>query len=444
MNVRLKILVLLACFVEVVWLLVAQVLNNMYLLVPCLVFFLAIVLWASVKDMVLPVLLFFLPFSPLLKLQPGMISVWTIALLAIYLIYIVMGSKKINIYHLIPALCLIALCMVVKLVYGYEFDNSFILFSASLLMIPFLTRDLDGKYDFFWATLCFTLGIAIAAITAQFLMVFPTISRYIETLNAFNIIRRAGYYGDPNFYSTHITAALSGVLVMLLRNTSKIKMVALIFMSLLLLYCGFLSVSKTFMLITLCLVLFWFIAFLFDKGRLTLKIMMFMTLFIGILFLLSTTVFTDLVDMMLMRLFGSTNLSDFTTGRIELWEQYIRVLDSDLWLTIFGNGLTDILVNDHASHNILIQSIYHLGVVGCIFLGAWILCSVKSFLPHVKFQWRNLVPVFILLMGAIGPWMALDLLFFDEFFLMPIYVCLGVRYLSSCDNAPDLQRYSEE
>ena len=193
LSVKSKILVLAACLLETLWLLAAQVLNNLYVLVPCLVCFLALTAWSAVKSMALPVLLFFLPFSALLKIQPGMNSFYTIALLLVFLIYIVMGSKKINVYHLIPALVLISLLLVVKTVFGFPFRYDFIMFASSLLMAPFLCREMDDKkYDFYWLTVAFSLGIVLAALTARYFIVFPTIARYVRKLSLFGVVRYAG------------------------------------------------------------------------------------------------------------------------------------------------------------------------------------------------------------------------------------------------------------
>ena len=37
----------------------------------------------------------------------------------------------------------------------------------------------------------------------------------------------------------------------------------------------------------------------------------------------------------------------------------------------------------------------------------------------------------ILLVGCVGPWFGLDMLFFDEFFLMPLYFISGIVFVNS-------------
>ncbi len=428
-TVRSKIIFLVACVAEAMFLLVAQVLGNTLLLLGCLGLFLVLVAWAAIKGMAVPVILFFLPFAPLIKFRPGTISFFTIALLIVYVIYIVMGSRNISIYHWVPGLCLIATALVVKTFYGYSIDNSFILFSASILLIPFLTRELDAEYDFYWLTVFFALGIIIAAITAKYLTVFPSITRYIGTNVGLGIIRRSGYYGDPNFYSAHITAALSGSLVLLLNNYKSKRIAVIIVLSVLLVYCGFLSVSKSFMLVAICLFLVWLVEFMFIKGRVSAKLMVILTFLVGTAFLLSTTVFTDLISMMLSRFGASNNLSDFTTGRIELWLKHLNAFAENPLLLFFGKGFTSVLIFDRASHNTIIQTIYQFGLVGSTFLLGWIVCCIRVLLGETKIYRSDLAQIFILLLGTFGPWMALDLLFFDEFFLMPVYVCVAIKFI---------------
>lgn len=144
-TIRSKTILFCACFLEAVWLLVAQTLGNTMLLAPCLICFLAMAVWAAIKNVAMPMLLFFLPFAPLLKLRPGTISFFTIALLLVYVVYAVTGSRQVKVLHLIPALLLVALTLIVKTAYGYEMDNSYLLFALTLMLIPFLSRELDPR-----------------------------------------------------------------------------------------------------------------------------------------------------------------------------------------------------------------------------------------------------------------------------------------------------------
>lgn len=428
--IRLKILFLIACFVEAIFLLVAQVLGSTVLLIPCLICFLVLVAWSALKRMSVPVFMFFLPFATLLKMRPGTISFYTVALFAAYVIYTVMGSRNLKVYHIIPALCLIALTLAVRTFYGYSLENSYLLFCATLLLLPFLAQELDGEYDFYWLTCFFALGIIVAAVTARQLTAFPTISRYIEVFDLFGARRYSGYYGDPNFYSAQITAAIGGVLVLLLNRMRAGQTVMLVLLMAMLLYAGFMSVSKSFLLVTVVLLLLWGVSILFQKERLSAKLMVLLTFGFGVLFLLSSTLFTDMIDTVIGRFSGNDSLSDLTTGRTELWMSYLKAFIEDPALLLFGNGYVHVLVNERASHNTIIQTVFQFGLVGGLVLLAWVACYVRMLLDDTRIRWDTLAQLCILCIGAFGPWMALDLLFFDDFFLVPVYVCVAIRFVT--------------
>ena len=429
-TIRTKTLLLCACFIEAVWLLAAQTLNVMAILLPCLVCFLALVAWAAIQNAAMPVIMFFLPFAPLLKIRPGTISFFTIALLLTYAIYTVTGSRQVKVLHLIPALLLIVLTLVVKTAYGYEMDNTYVLFAITLMLVPFLTRELDGGYDFYWLTICFALGICLAAITARFLTVFPTISRYIDVNTSLGMIRRSGYNGDPNFYSSHITAALSGLLVLLLNSDKRSKSFVLVTLICTLLYCGLMSVSKSFLLISACLLLLWVLELLLQKGKVSVKVTLIVTLVIAGVFFLSSTVFTDMLDTALARFGRGSNWSDLTTGRTDVWRYYTDAIFKDIRVLLFGQGCTDgLLLGEKATHNTLLQGIFQLGLIGVILMGLWAIYYVSTLLDGATVRRAQVARLVIVLIGVFGPWMALDFLFFDELFLLPIYLCMSVRFL---------------
>ena len=95
-TVRLKFIFLIACLLLSLWLLVAQVLGNTLILLACLACFVALVAFSAFKGMAIPVFLYFLPFSTLLKLQPGAISIYTIALLIAYFIYAISANNGLD------------------------------------------------------------------------------------------------------------------------------------------------------------------------------------------------------------------------------------------------------------------------------------------------------------------------------------------------------------
>ncbi|MBE6807065.1 MAG: O-antigen ligase family protein [Ruminococcaceae bacterium] len=431
LTIRSKTLVLCACMIEAVWLLAAQSIGSMVLLLPCLVCFLALVVWGAYNRTALPIFLFFLPFSTLLKLQPETITFYTLALLAAYVVYLITGSRNVPIIHLIPGLCLVGLTFAAKMLSGLPLENSYFLFCVTILLVPYIAVEFRDGCDFYWITLTFAVGIVLAATSSQFLSGSSNIMQYVHVLDIMGIVRRSGYFNDPNFYSAHITVALSGVLVLLLNRSRKRETVTQVCLVVALVYCGLLSVSKSFLLVAVAMALFWAVGVMFQKGKISVKLMVLLCALVGFYFLLSSAMF----DTVLSRFVGATNMSALTTGRTDLWVNYLRELGDNPMMLLFGNGYTDVTVGGRAAHNTLIQLLYQFGVVGYIFLIGWFVCFIRTLLNGMRIHRARLTQLAILFIGAFGPWMALDYLFFDEFFLFPIYLCAAIRFMAEQDQA---------
>lgn len=430
-TIRSKYVYLIISLFIVVWLAVGQLLASTFAVALCMLAFMGVIIWASIKEFALPLLLFFLPWSPLLKVGSIVTSIYTIALFSVMVI-LLFGIKNINGFFLIPAILLLAITLLVKTLRGYEIDNSYITFFAFLMLFPLVSKEIGVKYDYYVLTLFFSLGIITAALSAQALAGFPNIAKYINVLSYGNMTRLSGYYRDPNFYSAHITAALAGALLLLSNESSRKRKILLLIIGVALLYCGFLSISKTFALIAICVALLWILNLLFQKNKLSMKLMMIFALVFSLLFILSSTVFSDLVDQMIGRFINeSGTLSAFTTHRSELWENYLNAFIEDPVLLFFGMGFSKGALIMKSSHNTIIQSVFQFGLLGAIVFFVWIICYVRMTLRGAKLRFGNISQFLMILIGAIGPWMALDLLFFDELFLIILYMCIGVRYISS-------------
>ena len=129
--------------------------------------------------------------------------------------------------------------------------------------------------------------------------------------------------------------------------------------------------------------------------------------------------------MITLRFAQASDMSTFTTGRSDIWVNYFEYFRLNPLTVFFGKGYTNILINEKASHNTLIQIIFQFGIVGSVCLFMWIKQIIKISLSGIKIGKKS-VPLFIiLLIGTVFPWMGIDIMFFDEFYLMIFYLCLG-------------------
>lgn len=408
----------------------AQINGSRVLILACLILFLIFTVWACDNGMIFPVLLYFLPWSPLLKLQNGGTSYFTIALLVSCAIFFAKNGFSLKMYQVIITALIVVLTLTAKLLQGNAIANSYLFFIVMLLLFPCITKSQNFAASFWDLTLFFACGIIAAALSAQQVAGYPNILQYIKVDSYLNITRLSGYYGDPNFYCAHITACLAGVQLLLRRERERVRQIILILLTIVLIYCGLLSASKSFIIVAVLLFLAWVPILLEkenrDNGRWGLLVAI---LCVGVV-VLSSTAFRDLLQIVDSRFASASNLAELTTGRTDLWINYLNEFSHNAWLTLFGEGYTNVTLNGRASHNTIIQGVYQFGALGFPLIFGWVLFTMKDMISSRKelhISWKSVVLMGI---GVVVPWLALDILFFDEFFLLPVYAFLGVRYFS--------------
>lgn len=411
------------CFVISAALCYAHISGSTALIFAVLVAYIIFTMVMTDRDLGLAVQLYFLPWSPLLKLYSGSVSWFTIALLIYCVICFVKKGMRLYRYQIILPAIIMMLTLVAKLVHGNGIANSYLFFIVMLFLFP-CAVELESEKPSFWElTIFFAFGIIIAAFSAQLTAGYGNISRFITIHSYQTITRLSGYYGDPNFYSAHITACLAGIQILLSFEQSGRRRLLLALLAVLLIYCGLLSASKSFIIVIACLFLIW-IPILLEKSA---HSRTGMQILLGVLcaaaVMLSSNAVQDLLEMFSTRFSYHANISQLTTGRTELWLNYLNEFVNDVSVTLIGQGYTNVLVDGRASHNSVIQSIYQFGIIGTPLLLSWLYCTLRLIgkgMHQIKWKYAALVCI-----GIVMPWFALDILFFDELFLLPVYGVIG-------------------
>lgn len=409
-----------------------QITTNRALIATSFVGLLAICVWACMKEKILPVLLYFLPWSPLMKFYKGGISFFTVMLLVSCFVALIKNKMMLNIYQIVLAALIAILTAVAKMVQGNEITNYYLFFIMMLLLLPCITKCVSCD-SFGDTTVFFALGIITAALSAQQLVVFHNIAQYITVDSYLTITRLSGYYGDPNFYSAHITACLAGILMLLSREKDRLRQAVLIIAAVLLLYCGMLSASKMFVVVLACLFLFWIPVLMEKGGRGNARVRMLVGLICAGIIFISSSMFKKLLQIIDDRFSYAANVSQLTTGRTDIWKNYINEFLENIDITLLGEGYSTVIVDGRASHNTVIQGVFQFGLIGLPLIAAWMYFFIKSILKsekNTKTDWKCIA---LMVVGVVLPWMSLDILFFDEFFLLPLYAALGVIYMSECN-----------
>lgn len=417
---------LLGCMVISVFLCYGQIRNSKALLAVCLLAFLGFVVLSCGRNAVFAVLLYFLPWSPLLRLDNKSVSFFTIALLAVCLVYCLKDHLSFNTYQSVLAFFLVLLTLAAKLWQGNPIRNNYLFFVCMLFLLPSVVEK-SNAVSFKEATLFFAAGVVMAALIAQQTAGLPNISKYINVQSYLSITRRSGFYGDPNFYAAHITACLAGVQLLLSREEKRVHQLALLALMVLLIYCGLLSASKSFVLTTAGLFLAW-VPILLEKGHRTSKFRLLLGILCAGAVIVSSSAFEPLFEVIDERFSYAANISQLTTKRTDLWMDYLNEFAHNVSLTLLGHGYTSVTLHGWASHNTIIQSVYQFGLLGAPLLFIWVALTLKRVRQGLKDSRSNWRYTLLMLVGVVIPWIALDILFFDEFFLLPVYVVLGSHY----------------
>ncbi len=398
------------------------------LIFACLALYLVLIVWCCSHSFTLPILLFFLPWSPILRLSPDNFSFYTVGLVLVCIISIFKKGGTLRVYQIKAGLLVLAISLLSKLLDGRSLSFDYIAFLMMLMLFPGVKEEsAEQKYDFFQSVVFFSLGIIISALCAMYFADYANIRKFIRVDSYLTIVRRCGFYGDPNFYVAHVLAALGGALSLILQCEKKKNVVFLGAIILLLLYCGFLSGSKSFALISAIIVLLWIIAILKLRGRAGLKVALLACSAWACTYIASSIMFGNLIEVITTRFLFAKDLDSLTTGRISLWKNYVDEILNNIKVFFLGRGITNIKINGRASHNTIIQIFYQFGLFGSLAIVYWIRCFFRDL------SMPKGAPVGVdlnLLMVAVGsfvPWLAIDILFFDEFFLLQMYMCLAIH-----------------
>lgn len=406
---------------------VAQIRGGTMLLSIVLFAFLALTVVAVSWHKSLPFLLFFLPWSPLLKLYQGSVSFYTIAVLLACMIHFVRSGWKLEPYELFCAAFIAIFTLIAKAIQGNSLSMSYIFFFAMLVLLPSLIGRDAHNGSFLELTIFFAVGIISAALIAQRIAAYPHVSQFVKVDSYLTITRLSGFYGDPNFYSAHITACFAGIQVLLIEKTRPAVRFPLMILAALLVYCGLLSASKSFVVVFAAQFFVWVIILLGERNRGSASFRVLIGVAVAAVIMFSSSAVQDLLRIIDTRFSYAANVSQITTGRTDLWKMYIHELLNNPVLLMLGEGYTAVTINGHASHNTILQGVYQFGLLCIPVVIFWMVQTLKAVRREQGILSVNHLMFLLLLVGVVLPWLGLDILFFDEFFLLPVYMMRGAE-----------------
>lgn len=174
-----------------------------------------------------------------------------------------------------------------------------------------------------------------------------------------NALRFRGLFLDSNYFSFALLLGL--VLLMQLLYKKHISFVKFLLIGTTLVYFGALTYSRTFFIIFSLLILYAnYLLWKLKKPKVAIMTSM-------IFFVFSFLVITGQIpvfDVVLQRLNLTQSLSSLTASRDILLLSYWEVITSSFSIFLFGKGLSADLIGGIGPHNIYIETVYHLGILG--------------------------------------------------------------------------------
>ena len=237
-----------------------------------------------------------------------------------------------------------------------------------------------------------------------------------------NIMRFCGLFRDPNFYMTLLMVGLA--LLCKLKEIGEIKGFVFWVLAVSLTAFGILTYSKTFFLALILLIGLYIFWHFWDK-KVIYGVFMILVGIVSARYLLFAE--DSPFAIVLARLTSANNISELTTGRTDVYAQYLTAIFNNVGTFLFGYGLgASGLLKD--PHNVLIELTYYTGVFGLILYVSFCIIMFKTMDDKRVRVRQNLVSKYVLVIMMLVLYAPLNgiftTIFYSELFLTFMAVLL--------------------
>ena len=248
--------------------------------------------------------------------------------------------------------------------------------------------------------------------------------------------RFSGFAGDPNYFAAELLFAISGLLLLYEKQERKFLVLSVI--AILLLF-GFFTLSKMYLI---CATITVIIA-LRTIAKKSAHSGVFVTLAFIILILVLWRIYGSmLIEGFTIRLEDTSSLNVFTSGRSDIWLNYIDAIFTDPFTLLFGVGYGAGFHNNRGAHNGYISMLYFFGIIGCLIFISLIKCYIKvanktlsEETAKKKFFRKGNLPLFIMFIVNLS----LDAVLMDFFPMMLFMATCCSSYHTTPDKSNNLK-----
>lgn len=195
-----------------------------------------------------------------------------------------------------------------------------------------------------------------------------------------SIIRFYGPFQDPNYYSMLLVTAMA--LLAKLKESRRIGWIAFLTGIVLCAAFGVLTYSKTFFLVLVLLVAIYLVWQFWNKRVFRGIFMTVAVVIAGAILLFSEG---SPFAVVISRFTTSTDLSNLTTGRSDVFLLYYRAITESLGSIFFGKGLAQGNLGLDP-HNLFLEITYYLGLVGLVLMVLYYVSLIRAINVNLKKQ----------------------------------------------------------
>ncbi|OXS25475.1 hypothetical protein LNN31_11100 [Acetobacterium wieringae] len=388
-------------------------------------------------------LYFMLPFSPIMKFAPGGNTFFNV-LIAVYILRMIFlnPKTKISLYQILSILALIIFSLLNTM------DSSLIKLVELVIyfVLAFLVMNNKDDIEVRKLLMYFIAGIIIASILGSFSDLIPGLSGFMQEtrikLEDGDVFGRfSGIQTNPNFYTMDITIAIAALLYMIGMKKHRWYDYVLV---IILLGFGILSLSLSFMLAVGVIFILYLAFKIVQLTKLSFDVNVVLR---GIFFIaLTLLIISEISSLPYMNIYfqrlgvGSfldQSLSDLTTGRSDIWSDYLSLYLSDWRIFLVGVGYSVEAYHLRQAHNYFLELLVHLGIIGTILYFNVLNSIFKPFSMKVKGRMLCLLPLVALIFRGFG-----INLFFRENFIFYLIICALI--MADDDRIDDLKTPRKE
>ncbi len=383
--------------------------------------FMLIAIVALRDEEILCVFMFVMSFANIFKANPTSQSFFTYSTV-FYVLWCLIKKKAISVKFLTNIILLVTF-LVLQMLLSFNVLRT-IKFTVNILFIYFAIHSeaLKNTKELF---LFYILGVLVSS-SIRALDLFPNIGNYIITQDfgyeGERVIRFAGMYGDPNYYSINLIISLC--LLVVLNHKKELSALSSIFLASIAVSFVIMTVSKSpFIMLAFPLILLFYSTIKKKNYFIFLILCILATVFIFALFLGEI----ELFDVILYRFDKATDINSLTTGRSYIWMNYIEYLIQHPFHALLGGGVGSAILNGRVAHNTYIDMLYHLGLAGTILTVSTFLSMRKRMMKNFQ---SNLLNYSIWICIAIMYFFLSELFHFDWLFHFIIAISVSMSNMN--------------